>query len=221
MLYDFISKGRFYMSKTQVYRLLIALAGIIGVTMQIYQDSWGMLLYYTVISNILVFSFLLFIIYWEKKFGTINQSKLLLRTKGAVTMAIMITAVVYHFMLAPLVEPKEYWNIRNFLVHYIAPIGLILDTLLLDRKKTYHWSNPITWTAFPLAYFAFAIFNGMVLKLPIPGAEDSPYAYFFINVNKFGIQKVISNSIFIACAYIVVGYLLLLIKTFIGAKKDK
>lgn len=206
------------MSIIKKYRLLIAICGFIGVSMQITQDGWGMLLYYTVISNILVFNFLLFLILWEHRSGPIKNNKLL-RIKGAVTMAIMITAVVYHFMLAPLADPQEYWNIRNFLVHYIAPLGLILDTLLLDKKNSYHWSDPLSWTTFPLGYFAFAIFNGMILKLPIPGAEDSPYAYFFINVNKYGIQQVLVNSLVIATAYILIGYLLLLAKKFIGVKK--
>lgn len=207
------------MSHIQKYRLLIAICGIIGVSMQIAQDGWGMLLYYTVISNILVFSFLLFLIQQEHQASRISSDSKLLRTKGAVTMAIMITAVVYHFMLAPLAETQEYWNIRNFLVHYIAPLGLILDTLLLDKKNSYHWFDPLSWTAFPLGYFAFAIFNGMILKLPIPGAEDSPYAYFFINVNKYGIHQVLINSLVIATAYIIIGYLLLFIKKFIGTKK--
>lgn len=206
------------MSKTQLYRLMIAICGLIGVSMQIYQDGWGMLLYYTVISNILVFSFLFFIIGWEAKCGPISHNSTLLRLKGAVTMAIAITAVVYHFMLAPLAEPDAYWNIRNFLVHYIAPIGLILDTLILDKKNSYRWFDPLTWTFFPLGYFAFAIFNGMILQLPIPGAKDSPYAYFFINVNKFGFQKVLINSLMIASAYVVGGYLLLLVKKAIGTK---
>lgn len=206
------------MSKTQLYRLMIAICGLIGVSMQIYQDGWGMLLYYTVISNILVFSFLFFIIGWEAKCGPISHNSTLLRLKGAVTMAIAITSVVYHFMLAPLAEPDAYWNIRNFLVHYIAPIGLILDTLILDKKNSYRWFDPLTWTFFPLGYFAFAIFNGMILQLPIPGAKDSPYAYFFINVNKFGFQKVLINSLMIASAYVVGGYLLLLVKKAIGTK---
>ncbi len=204
-------------AKVQFYRFIVALCGVIGVGMQIYQDGFGMLLYYTVISNILVFSFLFYLIGWEGKNGSINHSSKLLRSKGAVTMAIMITAVVYHFMLAPLAEPHAYWNIRNFLVHYIAPIGFILDTLIIDKKNSYRWFDPLTWTSFPLGYFAFAIFNGMVLQLPIPGAKDSPYAYFFINVNKFGLQKVLINSLIIASAYVVGGYLLLLVKKLVGA----
>lgn len=213
-----IIKERIFMSKIQLYRLLIALCGLTGVSMQIYQDGFGMLLYYTVISNSLVFSFLFFLISWEAKHGSTNQSRRLLRVKGAVTMAIAITAVVYHFMLAPLAEPDAYWNIRNFLVHYIAPIGFILDTVIIDQKNSYRWWDPLTWTLFPLGYFAFAIFNGMILQLPIPGAKDSPYAYFFINVNKFGFQRVLINSLVIALAYVIGGYLLLFVKKVLGPK---
>ncbi|MGT2742204.1 Pr6Pr family membrane protein [Streptococcus plurextorum] len=208
------------MSNLQRYRLLIALCGLAGVTMQIYQDGWGMLLYYTVLSNTLVFSFLFFLIFLESKGGTRHTSPRLLRIKGGVTMAIMITCIIYHFMLAPIAKPEDYWNIRNFLVHYIAPIGMILDTLFLDNKKVYRWFDPFSWTIVPLAYFAFAIFNGMVMKLPIPGAVDSPYAYFFINVNKYGLERVLINSAIIAAAYVVVGYILLISKGFIGTKKD-
>lgn len=206
------------MSKTQLYRLLVAMCGLIGVGIQISQDGFGMLLYYTVLSNILVFSTLFYLIQKETLDGPINQFSHVLRLKGGVTMAIMITAVVYHFLLSPLVEPHEYWNIRNFLVHYIAPIGFIADTLFLDRKNSYHWHDPFIWTLFPLGYFAFAIFNGMILKWAIPGASDSPYAYFFINVNKYGLNQVLVNAFVIAVVYILVGYLLLSFKKWVGQR---
>ncbi|MBM7636090.1 Pr6Pr family membrane protein [Streptococcus saliviloxodontae] len=206
------------MSKTQCYRLLVAILGIWGVSLQIIQDGWGMLLYYTVLSNILVFSFMLYLVYFESKKGPINAFTGLLQTKAGVTMAILITHVIYHFMLAPLVESHEFWNIRNFLVHYIVPIAMVLDTIILDRRGAYRWISPIYWTALPLTYFAFALINGMLLKLPIPGAVDSPFAYFFINVYKYGWGQVLLNTAIISIAYIIVGYILLLIKRYIGKK---
>ena len=44
------------MTISRFYRILLALCGFVGVSIQIYDDGWGMLLYYTVLSNILVFS---------------------------------------------------------------------------------------------------------------------------------------------------------------------
>ncbi len=206
------------MSKTQVYRGLLAILGIIGVSMQLYQDGFGMLLYYTVLSNILVFSFLLYLISWERKNGSINQNNPLLVQKAAVTMAITITFLVYHFLLAPKVKPEDYYNIRNFIVHYIVPVGLICDTLILDKVKVYRWFSPFVWTALPLAYFVFAIGNGLFLKWPIPGSEDSPFPYFFINMNKYGGLTVLKNALVILLAYVAVGYLLVFLKRFIGQR---
>lgn len=206
------------MSKTQIYRLFFALLGLLGVFLQLKKDGFGMLLYYTVLSNILVFSFLFFLFYYERKCGNINTNRRLLAIKGAITMAILITHVIYHFMLAPLASPEDYWNIRNFLVHYICPLAMVFDTLILDLRNSYRWFHPLLWTLIPLSYFFFALFNGLVLKLPIPGAVDSPFAYYFINVYKYGWGQVLMNTLIISSAYISVGYLLLFIKKIIGSK---
>ncbi|MEQ9809799.1 Pr6Pr family membrane protein [Streptococcus jiangjianxini] len=205
------------MSKTLIYRLSLAIIGLIGVSMQLYQDGWGMLLYYTVLSNILVVSFLFDLVFREIRSGKISDNNTL-RLKAAVTMSITITFLVYHFMLAPLVEAEEFWNVRNIIVHYVVPIGFISDTLFIDRKNSYRWYDPFWWTAAPLAYFIFALFNGTVLKWPIPGAEDSPFAYFFINVNKYGWFQVGKNTLFILLAYIFVGYILFTLKKVLGKK---
>ena len=94
----------------------------------------------------------------------------------------------------------------------------MIDTLIFDSKKAFRLREPLYWSLFPLSYFAFALLNGLVLKLSIPGAKDSPFAYFFINVNKFGWNKVMINVLVISAGYIAVGYLLFLLKKFIGHK---
>ncbi|MGT2836278.1 Pr6Pr family membrane protein [Streptococcus macacae] len=204
------------MTKTQIFRSFIALLGIIGVSIQIKQSGFGMLLYYTTLSNVLVFSFLIYLIYKEAKSGAIKTDPKLLRLKGGITMAIMITFLVYHFLLAPRVKAHDYYTLRNFLVHYIVPLSLMVDTLILDRQRIYRWFDPITWTSLPLIYFAFALFNGLVLKWTIPGSADNPFPYFFININKYGVGYVAVNTIGIAIAYLAVGYLFLFIKRYVG-----
>ena len=170
------------------------------------------------LSLIHIFSSLIFFIIYDFKKGDATTNTKLLRYKGGVTMAILITGVIYHILLAPITEPEKFWTLRNFLVHYIVPWGLVLDTLIFDAKKAYRLREPIYWSVVPLSYFVFALLNGLVLKLPIPGAKDSPFAYFFINVNKFGWNKVLVNVLVISAGYIAVGYLLYLLKKFIGRK---
>lgn len=57
------------MTISRFYRILLALCGLVGVSIQIHDDGWGMLLYYTVLSNILVFSSLIFFIIYDFKKG--------------------------------------------------------------------------------------------------------------------------------------------------------
>ena len=89
-------------------------------------------------------------------------------------MAIMITFVIYHFMLAPLATPEKFYRLENFLCHYIVPLMFFFDTLVIDKAKQYRKLDPFLWTLIPLAYMLFALLNGLVLKWPIPGAKDSP-----------------------------------------------
>ena len=95
------------MTISRFYRILLALCGLVGVSIQIHDDGWGMLLYYTVLSNILVFSSLIFFIIYDFKKGDATTNTKLLRYKGGVTMAILITGVIYHILLAPI------QNLRN------------------------------------------------------------------------------------------------------------
>ena len=83
------------------------------------------------------------------KKGDATTNIKLLRYKGGVTMAILITGVIYHILLAPITEPEKYWTLRNFLVHYIVPWGLVLDTLIFDAKKAFRLREPLYWSLFP------------------------------------------------------------------------
>lgn len=72
------------MTISRFYRILLALCGLVGVSIQIHDDGWGMLLYYTVLSNILVFSSLIFFIIYDFKKGNATTNTKLLRYKGGV-----------------------------------------------------------------------------------------------------------------------------------------
>lgn len=207
------------MSVARIYRIVLLLAGSMGVSMQLLDDGPGMLLYYTVLSNILVIISLLLFLSYDFRGGKLKENTGFLRLKGGITMAILITGVIYHILLAPIAEPEKFWTLRNFLVHYVVPWGMVLDTLIFDTKKVYRLPDPLYWSLVPLSYFAFALLNGLVLKLPIPGAKDSPFAYFFINVTKYGWHTVLIYVLFISIGYIGVGYLLYLLKRYIGPKK--
>lgn len=194
-----------------LYRSMLLLLGIVGLVFQYIGDGIGMLMYYTNLSNILVVLFLICLLAHKGK-----ESVKLLRVKGGVTMSILITFVVYHLMLAPTAKPEDFYTIENYLLHYVVPLGFLLDTLVFDRVK-YHVLDPIRWAQLPIVYFAFAILNGTVLHWPIPGVEAF-YPYFFINVDKYGWILVLRNAALITAAYIAVGYVLFTVITLLSRK---
>lgn len=200
----------------KIYRVILAIIGSIGIILQIRKDGISMVLYYTIISNVITIIFLWRLVFLSDE--NVINSRREIGVKGGITMAIAITFVIYHFMLSPYIPKEDFYNLRNFIVHYFVPIGMILDTLIFDIKKSYSKFAPFFWTIIPLIYFGFAILNGMVLKLDIPGSPDSPFPYFFMNVYKLGWENVALISISIFAIYIFWGYMLVFIKRYIGKK---
>ena len=191
-------------------RCLLAALALLGTSIQLIKYGPGMMMYYTVQTNLLVSLFALYMLGAMRQ-GKDLQSPSFLRIKAAVTMSIMITFVIYHFMLAPLAT--DFWRVENMLCHYITPLYFFFDTLLVDRQRQYQLLDPLRWTALPLLYMAFALLNGLVLKWPIPDAKDSPFAYYFLNVHKYGWSYVLTHAVVIFLAYLLAGYLLYLIKS--------
>ncbi|HEM3577746.1 TPA: Pr6Pr family membrane protein [Streptococcus suis] len=191
-------------------RCLLAVLAITGTALEIIKYGIGMLMYYTVLSNLLVSVFAIYMVYAMYK-GLDLQSAKFLRIKAAVTMSIMITCVVYHFMLAPIAD--DFWRVENMLCHYIVPVYFLLDTLLVDQKGQYKWFDPIWWTILPVLYMIFGLVNGLFIKIPIPDAKDSPFAYFFLNVPKYGWAYVLTYAGTIFVAYLICGFILAGVKS--------
>ena len=199
-------------------RAFMFLAAFTGIYLEITKHGgFGMLLYYTVLSNLLVVLFTGYLLWKMRREGDHWQSSSLLRLKGGITMSIMITCVIYHFMLAPLT--KDFYRLENFLCHYIVPLWFLVDTIIFDKSRQYKWFDPIVWTVLPLLYMGFAILNGFVLKMDVPNAKDSPFPYFFLNANKHGWGFVFRWAAIIFVAYMVSGYLFYLVKNIKKFKK--
>ena len=199
-------------------RTLLFFAAFTGVYLEITKrGGLGMLLYYTVLSNLLVMIFTGYLLWKMRREGDHWQSSSLLRLKGGVTMSIMITCVIYHFMLAPLTT--DFYRLENFLCHYIVPLWFLADTIIFDKSRQYKWFDPIVGTVLPRLYMGFAILNGFVLKMDVPNAKDSPFPYFFLNANKYGWGFVFRWAAIIFVAYMVSGYLFYLVKNIKKSKK--
>lgn len=195
------------------YRVLLLLLTITGLALQIYPDEWFQLTYYTLQSNIAVACCLIVLISAMLQQGKSSLTNpTILRLKGATTIAIALTLLVYHFMLAPIAKPEDFYTPENFLQHYIVPIGFILDWLMIDQRRHYRYFDPLLWTLFPLLYTVYALIRGYIFQIPIPDQQHSPYPYFFVDINQLGWSGFFIYFIIILTGYILLGYFMLIIK---------
>gem|GEM_PF-4103594 len=83
---------------------------------------------------------------------------LLPRLKGAFTLMITITMIIYHFMLSGLYADGDFsFFLQNLILHYIVPSMVILDWILFDLKRTFHSLDPLYWLSIPILYSAFPL----------------------------------------------------------------
>ncbi|WP_300367005.1 Pr6Pr family membrane protein [Brachyspira sp.] len=197
-----------------IYKMIIVFIGIFAVINGFFPKNFKFdletIYYFTYQSNILVIVyFILDIINIIKKDETFHP-----RFKGAVTMSITVTFLVYHFLLSPTAtkyEGLEY--MRNIIVHYILPIMTIFDYIIFDVKGIYKIMDPLLWMLIPIVYFAFILIKARIGE---PFSNGSYYPYFFVDIDKYGLKIVLRNVLFITLFFAILGYIEYFIDRFLN-----
>lgn len=171
--------------------------------------------YFTVISNIfcmgLFLSLFIKTIIDIKKDGIHGYTSISAHIKGEITISIILTMSVYHFILIPYalkLNPYETLKPIDVILHYFIPIITVFDWILFDEKKRFKWYDPIIWTIGPYLYILFVYIQanfGLIEKL---NSSMSKYVYIFLDIGKLGIQKVTENIIWLTVIFVIVGYLI-------------
>lgn len=126
--------------------------------------------------------------------------------KGAVTLYVAITGLVYHLVLTNpasgfAVGPVQRdlpEAIGNQLLHTVVPLLAVLDWLLFDERGRFRWRYALYWLAFPLGYLAFALIRGLIVHR---------YPYPFIDVRDLGYDGVSISAVAFAVAFWILGLL--------------
>ncbi|WP_320068594.1 Pr6Pr family membrane protein [Micromonospora sp. RTGN7] len=127
--------------------------------------------------------------------------------KGALTLYITITGVVYHLVLANPASPfamaqpdrtlGEAWG--NQFLHTVVPLLAVADWTLFDPRGRLRLRHAAWWLAFPLAYLGFALVRGLIVHR---------YPYPFVDAGQLGYAGVGLSSLFFAFAFWLLGLLL-------------
>lgn len=124
--------------------------------------------------------------------------------KGAFTVYITITLVVFAILLQPFYHPTGFAAFSNIVLHYITPIIFIVDWVLTETEAKYKWKYLLYWLIYLLGYISFAI---------ILGTFTGDYLYPFLNPGFLG------STIFALMLGILAGGYIFLGSSYIGINK--
>ncbi len=143
--------------------------------------------FYTLQSNLWIFILelvllLLTIIEDVKQISIIKEKMVVL--KFVMTVAILVTFIVYWSMLAPYVAQKNVLALSNVILHAISPILMLVDFLVFDREYTFKKNNVYLTIIPPLYYLIFAMVRAEISDTVF--TQGSRYPYWFIDIDTFG-----------------------------------
>ncbi|WP_433292649.1 Pr6Pr family membrane protein [Actinoplanes sp. CA-030573] len=160
-------------------RALIVVCGVAGLLL-----NEQRLVYYTAQSNLIVLAYFVGALYWMVKRSTVDPPAP--RWRGAVTLWILITGLISHFLLSHGANPlpglaaadqsTALANWSLFLVHYVVPVLVLVDWVAFGPHRVVRWRDIPLWIAYPLGYGVLIELRGALF--PVAPVR---YPYFFLD----------------------------------------
>ncbi|MEM1317136.1 MAG: Pr6Pr family membrane protein, partial [Pseudomonadota bacterium] len=147
-----------YSTPAKLMALFIALTAGIAISFRVIvrmEDMGGVLpalafltQFFTILTNALVCIAMVFIVT-----GTRLNPRFLM----ALTVSIVAVGIIYHVALAHLVNFTGLDLLADHAVHTVVPISMFLWWLAFAPKQSFHLSDIITWTAWPVLYCVYIL----------------------------------------------------------------
>lgn len=188
----------------RVARITFGLLGLSSVFIEIFVlinenvfNAGNFFSFFTILSNVFAGIYLIY-------FGTTDNHSLRSQTvRGAVTLYMLMTGVIFAVLLAGLENARLTavpWD--NLVLHYIMPIVLVIDWLLAPPKLEITRKAMLIWIAMPILYVIYTLIRGSIVNW---------YPYPFLNPAISSYNQVIGTSIIIAIFVIVSASILRMI----------
>lgn len=140
--------------------------------------------FFTIQSNLLVGAATLLL---ALRLDRLSTSFAVLRVAGLV--AITVTGIVFHAVLAQTLDLKSWDAVGNELVHTVVPVMAVIGWLLVGPRGLI--SRRAVWLSliFPVCWLAFTLIRGAIAHW---------YPYPFIDVTQVGYARAAVNCVWVA-----------------------
>ncbi|MBQ8332900.1 MAG: Pr6Pr family membrane protein [Clostridia bacterium] len=166
------------------------------------------LVYYTTLSNLLCFFVMLAVTVSTAKYimkGELyGYNTVCVKLKFYSTLVILVTFVVYNFILADFIFEPGWNNLGNITKHIGCPLMFVIDCLLFDRHRSLKWYDCLLCTVLPLLYCVFIFIRAALLPADYSGTV---YPYFFLDAGELGVGGVAVWLAVLLAAFIVIAFL--------------
>ncbi len=117
--------------------------------------------------------------------------------RGAATLYMAITGIVYSVMLAG--QSSELLAWVNLVLHYAMPVALVADWALDRPRRPIPFRRAVAWMAFPAAFIVYTL---------VRGALADWYPYPFVDVADRGYPAVIVTTLLLGAGMLAAIWLL-------------
>ena len=198
---------------------LIGMIASLGIFDDIFNLRWDFYAHFTNLSNYLCIGIMFAqLIQTAKKAedSYVTTSPFL---KFIGVLAIMLTFLVFNFLLAgrPDRDIQDNWRVKSICFHVILPIMYVVDWILFYEHKKVKWNYPLASVIFPVLYVVFIYIRAAILDFN----PEAPYIYpyFFLNLETQGVAGVAKWVVILFACFIVMGYIFYGIDKAIKSKK--
>lgn len=211
-----------------IYLLIACTIGVLGTfeSMRLFSPrfKWDFYVYFTNLSNY----FCLIILFIELG-QTLFKKKddyitIFPKLKFVGMMAILLTFVVFNFVLSSGMSIKQLLKFESLSFHFIMPILFVGDWFLFYERKKMDYKYPFYGLIFPAAYLLFIVVHASILDfdttiISLNGYSPLIYPYFFLDFEQNGIIGVLKYCLLIIIGLLIMGYIFLLLDKIEWKKK--
>jgi hypothetical protein len=204
------------------YKVLILLTTAYGLvlTFQVEYSILEVFSYFTTLINLFTFFVyftLVLIILIGKK-----ESNLLKYFKQALLIFLILTSLVYSFVLVPYLMsnpiPYQMWSTKDLLIHYIVPLAVIVDYAFWTPKGQFKKNYILLNSLFLFGYCGYLLIYVSLGGRFTSGGNVGYFPYFFLNFDTLGVPMVVLISIAILFVIILFSWLIYLVDHIAGVK---